>query len=149
MTAVGEAALQAGQDEDRILCHNYTRARRHPKVVGTVQGHKLPFGLILWTVQLAVFVGSFMAVMWTRGLWGQVVTAGPAQLVVVLAIPVALTCAVRYARMEGRAPMHMLSGVATYLGRRSKGVVVAGRAVREGRRRGVIGCRLYVESAGR
>ena len=135
----------ADEDESPIVCRCYTKARRHPKVIGTVQGHKLPFGLILWTAQLGVIVASFCAVMWTRGLWGQVIIAGPAQLVMVLGIPIGLGCAVRYARLEGRTPVQMIAGVGAYLGRRSRGVVVGGRSIRDGRRRAVLGGRIYVE----
>ncbi len=136
---------RAGEgSEALVLCRCYTKARRHPKVVGSVQGHALPFGLILWTIQVAVLVGAFVSMMWTRSVWGQVVPGGIGQLVVLVAVPAALTWAVRFARMEGRSPLYMLLGAAGYARRRLAGVHVAGRAVRDRQRSVVRGRRIFV-----
>lgn len=137
-------AGEAVGGEPLVLCRCYTKARRHPKVVGSVQGHALPFGLILWTIQVAVLVGSFVGLMWTRGLWGSAVPGGLGQLAVLVILPAGLTWAVRFARMEGRSPLQMLVGVAAYARRRASGVQIAGRAVRDQQRSAVRGQRIYV-----
>jgi hypothetical protein len=142
----GETADGGAGSEPMVLCRCYTRARRHPKVVGSVQGHPLPFGLILWTVQVGVLVASFVALMWTRGFWGQAVPGAPGQLAVLMVVPAGLTWTVRYARMEGRSPVQMLVGAAAYGQRRAAGVQVAGRAVRDRRRSALRGRRIFVNA---
>jgi hypothetical protein len=87
------------QADDQIVCRVYTHARRHPIVIGNIQGLRIP---PVTPAQLGVLVGSFVVLALTRELWGHLGSVGNAS--VMFAVPVALAWAIRAARIEGRAP---------------------------------------------
>jgi hypothetical protein len=82
-----------------IECRVYTHGRRHPIVIGNIQGLRIP---PITPAQLALAVGSGVALAMTRALWAHF---GPvADGFVFLAVPLGLAWAARAVRMEGRAP---------------------------------------------
>jgi hypothetical protein len=115
--------------DDSVVCQSYTRARRHPLLIGKIQGHALP--VMVSPTQLAVLVIGVIGLVKTRGLWGPLVGGGQTEIVVIVALPAAAAFAARHLRMEGRSPLRMALGVATYAGRRSVGTEMLGRPVRE------------------
>lgn len=92
-------------DQNTLVGRSYTRARRHPWVIGRIQGWTLPLGPFSAT-QLGVLVVSLWLLIQTAPLWTRL---GPAA-VVVLAVPFLATWAVRHAQIEGRAPLRALAG---------------------------------------
>ncbi|GAA4898845.1 hypothetical protein [Streptomonospora salina] len=84
---------------------SYTRARRHPWVIGKIQGWSIPLGPFTAT-QLGVLVVGLYTLAHTFPLWSRL---GPLSVVVVAA-PFAATWAVRHATVEGRAPLRALGG---------------------------------------
>lgn len=116
-------------EDPRLTCQSYTRARRHPLIIGKIQGHSLP--VMLTPTQLGVLVVGVILAVNTRGLWGPLVGGGQAEAVVILAVPGLAAFAVRHLRMEGRSPVRMGLGLATYAGRRSTGTEMLGRPVRD------------------
>lgn len=86
-------------DLEVLECRVYTHARRHPMVIGNIQGIRIP---PLTPAQLGVLVGSFVALVVARPLWahlGAILNA-----LVLLGVPVSLCWAMRAVRIEGRAP---------------------------------------------
>jgi hypothetical protein len=130
--------------EESVECRSYTHARRHPQVIGRIQGYTLPSP---WTpTQLGVLVVSFLALLWTRPLWAHL--GGFLNLLVLLGVPASLMWCVRHLRMEGRAPVRMAAGVATYVVR-PRGGTLHGRASRRQPPRRLGACRLFVDSMSR
>lgn len=115
--------------DDSVVCQSYTRARRHPLLIGKIQGHALP--VMISPTQLAVLVIGVIGLVKTRGLWGPLVGGGQSEIVVIVALPATAAFAARHLRMEGRSPMRMALGLAIYAGRRSVGTEMAGRPVRD------------------
>jgi hypothetical protein len=84
---------------DAIECRFYTHGRRHPIVIGNIQGLRIP---PITPAQLALAVGSGVVLASTRALWAHF---GPvANGLAFVAVPVGLAWAARAVRMEGRAP---------------------------------------------
>lgn len=105
------------REERGIPCRSYTHARRYPWVVGKIGGWQLPTQLS--PTQLLVLVGSFLALLHTRGLWARL--PGTLNLVVQMAMPVVLAWSVRHLRMEGRSPLRTLAGYLTLLAQPPRG----------------------------
>lgn len=102
-----------------IVCRSYTHARRHPLVIGKIQGYTLPSP---WTpTQLGVLVASFLALLWSRPVWAHL--GGLLNLVVLLGVPMALMWCARHLRMEGRSPLRMGMGALAYVARPRQGTV--------------------------
>jgi hypothetical protein len=116
-------------EEERIVCHSFTRARRHPLVIGKIQGHALPF--MLSPTQLGVLVFGVVGLVMTRAAWGPLVGGGPLEIVVISGVPAGLAFAARHLRMEGRSPLRMAVGLGVYATRRSVGTEMLGRPVRD------------------
>lgn len=117
------------ETDESVVCQSYTRARRHPLLIGKIQGHALP--VMISPTQLAVLVIGVIGLVKTRGLWGPLVGGGQTEIVVIVALPAAAAFAARHLRMEGRSPLRMALGLATYAGRRSVGTEMLGRPVRD------------------
>lgn len=81
----------------------YTRGRRQPYLIRKWPGSNwaLPMGPYTIT-QMLVFVGSVYLLLTYRDLWAHF---GPANLIVGIGVPVALTYATRHTRVEGRDPL--------------------------------------------
>lgn len=86
-------------DAPVLPCRVYTHARRHPVVIGNIQGLRIP---PVTPAQLFVGVGSLLFLLMTQPLWGHL--GGALNSLVLLAVPLALAFAARALRIEGRAP---------------------------------------------
>jgi hypothetical protein len=113
------------------VARSYTRARRHPWVLGKVGEWVLPLGPYT-PAQLVVAGVGVLALIKTYGLWAPVL--GP---VPVAALGVAVW-AVRSARIGGRVPAAALWGVTAALAQPRAGRI-GGRAARDRARVDVLG----------
>ncbi|HEY8544007.1 MAG TPA: hypothetical protein VIL36_03135 [Acidimicrobiales bacterium] len=93
-------------DDDLVVeCRVYTHARRHPIIIGNIQGLRIP---PVTPAQLLVGVGSLMVLVATQPLWahfGSVVNG-----LTMIAVPIGLAFAARALRVEGRAPWRFALG---------------------------------------
>src|SRR5207248_1298508 len=80
-------------------------------VLGKIHGYTLPTQLT--PAQLGVLFGSFLLLLWTRGLWAHL--GGFINLFVQIGVPVGLAWALRHLRLEGRPPLRTVFGYTTYL----------------------------------
>lgn len=126
------------ESREVITCRSYTRARRHPLVIGKIGGWTLPTPIT--PAQLGVLAGSFLVLLWTRTLWAHL--GGIGNLVIQGIVPLTLAWAVRHFRIEGRPPLRAALGLATYLGSPREGVL-RGRAFREARPARIRGNRFF------
>lgn len=114
------------ESSESIDCRSYTRARRHPLVIGKIGGWTLPTPIT--PTQLLVLLGTFLALLWTRSVWAHI--GGLGNLVVQGLVPLLLAWGVRHLRVEGRAPLRALGGLAAYLAA-PRGGLLRGRAFRD------------------
>lgn len=128
-----------GEPPEGLLCRSYTHARTHPMVVGKIGKYTLPFQLS--PAQVLALLGSFFVLLWTRRIWAHL--PGLMNLLVQVAVPVAIAWALRHLRMEGRSPLRMGYGVLAYAFS-PKGGVVGGRAYREPGTQILRGNRIFV-----
>lgn len=114
-------------DPDRpepLACRVYTHGRRHPIVIGNIQGLRIP---PVTPAQLGIAVSAVVLLAVTRGLWAHL---GPAvNGIVLVALPLGLAWAARAIRMEGRAPWRAGLGWAQLMVAPREGVCL-GRRVR-------------------
>ena len=99
----------AGGQGDVLVGVCYTRARRHPLVIGTFPGGGRIWGGPYTVPQFAVMAGLFGAMMLTRGVWG---VFGLFNIVLVLAVPYAAGFAVRRVHVDGRNPLAVIASTA-------------------------------------
>lgn len=93
-------------DEDlRLDCRVYTHARRHPIIIGNIQGLRIP---PVTPAQLLVGVGSLVLLVVTQPLWAHF--GGVMNGLVMIATPLGLAFAARALRVEGRAPWRAALG---------------------------------------
>lgn len=93
-------------DEDlRLDCRVYTHARRHPIIIGNIQGLRIP---PVTPAQLLVGVGSLVLLVITQPLWAHF--GGVMNGLVMIATPLGLAFAARALRVEGRAPWRAALG---------------------------------------
>lgn len=107
------------EPDGHVVCRVYTRARRHPNVIGVIGGWTLPWPLT--PTQLGVLLGSFALLLSTRQLWAFL--PGSFNTMIVGGGPIFLCWAVRHLRMEGRSPVRMAAGAASYLVRPRQGTL--------------------------
>jgi hypothetical protein len=120
------AQTQLHELENSIVCRSYTHARTYPWVLGKIHGYTLPTQLT--PAQLGVLFGSFLLLLWTRGIWAHL--GGLVNLLVQVGVPMGLAWALRHLRLEGRPPLRTVFGYSTYLFFPRYGQVL-GRAHRE------------------
>ncbi|HMG41392.1 MAG TPA: hypothetical protein VK611_08680 [Acidimicrobiales bacterium] len=93
-------------DDDLVLeCRVYTHARRHPIIIGNIQGLRIP---PVTPAQLLVGVGALVVLVATQPLWahfGSVING-----LAMITIPLGLAFAARALRVEGRAPWRYALG---------------------------------------
>lgn len=87
------------EDERGIVCRFYTSGRRHPLVIGNLQGVRIP---PTTPAQLGVVVASVVVLLATRALWAHLGMVGNG--LVLVGVPVGLWWFLRAVRIEGRAP---------------------------------------------
>lgn len=96
----GGAGGNGSYDEDLFLpCRVYTHARRHPVVIGNIQGLRIP---PVTPAQLFVGIGSLAVLLLTQPLWSRF--GGALNSLVLFGVPLGLAFAARALRIEGRAP---------------------------------------------
>jgi hypothetical protein len=100
-----------GPDSDEhLVCRVYTHARRHPVVIGNIQGLRIP---PVTPAQLLLGVGSLALLLMTQPLWGHM--GSVMNSIVLFGVPLGLAFAVRAIRIEGRAPWRAGLGWMTLL----------------------------------
>jgi hypothetical protein len=93
-------------DDDMVVpCRVYTHARRHPIVIGNIQGLRIP---PVTPAQLLVGIGSLVVLVVSQPLWAHF--GGPINGLIMLALPLGLAYAARALRVEGRAPWRAALG---------------------------------------
>ncbi|MFE4515392.1 hypothetical protein ACFRMQ_14515 [Kitasatospora sp. NPDC056783] len=117
------------RDEEILIGHSYTRARRHPLVVGKLPGAgRIPGGPYTVT-QIVTMVVGFMVLTMTRALWAHF---GLLDIVIMIALPWGLAWVMRYARVDGRDPARAIRSLLVYASAPGAGRL-AGRPQRRGR----------------
>ncbi|MBC7267472.1 hypothetical protein ACF09G_32160 [Streptomyces albogriseolus] len=97
--------------EEELVGHSYTRARKHPLVIGKLPGAgRLPGGPYTIT-QIVTMVVVFAALTLTRSLWAHF---GVGNVVIMIAFPWGLAWVLRYARIDGRDPARALRSLLVY-----------------------------------
>ncbi|MFI1258943.1 hypothetical protein ACH4U6_34925 [Streptomyces netropsis] len=97
--------------DEELIGHSYTRARRHPLVIGKLPGAgRLPGGPYTIT-QVVTMVATFGLLVMTRQLWAHF---GMGNFLVLIALPWGLAWVLRYARMDGRDPARALRSLLIY-----------------------------------
>ncbi|MGW7199014.1 hypothetical protein [Streptomyces chryseus] len=97
--------------EEELIGHSYTRARKHPLVIGKLPGAgRLPGGPYTIT-QVMTMVVSFGLLVLTRELWAQF---GAMNFVIMILVPWGLAWVLRYARLDGRDPARALRSLLIY-----------------------------------
>lgn len=117
-----------------IMCRVYTHGRRHPIVIGNIQGLRIP---PITPAQLGIGVGSLVVLAITRGLWAHF---GAVNGFVLVGVPAGLAWAARAVRMEGRAPWRAGLGWLQLLAAPREGVCLGrrDRPMRPTRCRGLV-----------
>ncbi|MGW1043178.1 hypothetical protein [Streptomyces sp. NPDC002547] len=97
--------------EEELVGHSYTRARKHPLVIGKLPGAgRLPGGPYTIT-QIVTMVVVFAALTLTQSLWAHF---GVGNVVIMIAFPWGLAWVLRYARIDGRDPARALRSLLVY-----------------------------------
>jgi hypothetical protein len=113
-------------DEKVLVGHSYTRARKHPLVIGKLPGGgRIPGGPYTIT-QIVTMVAVFVLLVSTRDLWA---VFGLGNALVIIVAPWGLAWLMRYARLDGRDPARALLGLVVY-GTSPPGGRLAGRPQR-------------------
>ncbi len=94
---------------DAEVYYSYTRALRHPIIVGHVAGWRLPWALS--ASQLGAVAASSGLLLVTRPVWAHL--GGVGNLVVFAGLVAASGWAVRHWRIEGRSPFLVAAGFVT------------------------------------
>lgn len=132
--------------EEELIGHSYTRARKHPLVIGKLPGAgRLPGGPYTIT-QVMTMVISFGLLVMTRDLWAHF---GAMNFVLMALIPWGLAWVLRYARLDGRDPARAVRSLFIYSSTPAQGRL-AGKPQRVARPRlATATCTVRVRSAER
>ncbi|MFD8416562.1 hypothetical protein ACFV2Q_33275 [Streptomyces sp. NPDC059650] len=97
--------------EEELIGRSYTRARKHPLVIGKLPGAgRLPGGPYTIT-QVMTMVCSFGLLVMTRDLWAHF---GAMNFLLMALIPWGLAWVLRYARLDGRDPARAVRSLLIY-----------------------------------
>ncbi|MFJ3946069.1 hypothetical protein [Streptomyces griseoaurantiacus] len=97
--------------EEELIGRSYTRARKHPLVIGKLPGAgRLPGGPYTIT-QVMTMVISFGLLVMTRDLWAHF---GAMNFVLMVLVPWGLAWVLRYARLDGRDPARAVRSLLIY-----------------------------------
>ncbi|MEU7075732.1 hypothetical protein AB0B30_37260 [Streptomyces narbonensis] len=132
--------------EEELIGHSYTRARKHPLVIGKLPGAgRLPGGPYTIT-QVMTMVISFGLLVMTRDLWAHF---GAMNFILMALIPWGLAWVLRYARLDGRDPARAVRSLLIYSSTPAQGRL-AGKPQRVARPRlATATCTVRVRSAER
>lgn len=127
----------AGSSAEVLIGRCYTRARRHPVMIGRWPGGRGRIWGGPYTIpQLVVLVASLVLLLVTRAVWAHF---GLLNFVIVLGVPYGLSLLVRHVQVEGRNPLSVVASSVGLLFRPSGGRL-GGRPLGKARgRRPVIG----------
>lgn len=115
--------------EEDLIGHSYTRARKHPLVIGKLPGAgRIPGGPYTIT-QIVTMVVVFGSLALTQALWAHF---GLANILIMIALPWGLAWVLRYARIDGRDPARALRSLLIYASAPAGGRL-AGRPQRQSR----------------
>ncbi|MFD9052486.1 hypothetical protein [Streptomyces zaomyceticus] len=115
--------------EEDLIGHSYTRARKHPLVIGKLPGAgRIPGGPYTIT-QIVTMVVAFGALALTQSVWAHF---GLANILIMIALPWGLAWVLRYARIDGRDPARALRSLLIYASAPAGGRL-AGRPQRQPR----------------
>lgn len=89
----------AADRPEPMVCRFYTHGRRHPIVIGNIQGLRIP---PVTPAQLGIGVATLVVLAMTRMLWARF--GGIVNGFLLVGLPLGLAWAVRAVRVEGRAP---------------------------------------------
>ncbi|NUU20916.1 MAG: hypothetical protein HOV68_05280 [Streptomycetaceae bacterium] len=99
------------EDTDELIGRSYTRARKHPLVIGKLPGAgRLPGGPYTIT-QIVTMTVTFVVLILTRALWAHF---GVVDVAVLVIVPWGLAWVLRYARLDGRDPARALRSLTGY-----------------------------------
>ena len=96
---------------DVDVYHSYTRALRHPVIIGHVAGWRLPWALSVSQLGAVAAVSGLLLA--TRPVWAHLGSVG--NLAVFTVAVAGAGWAVRHWRIEGRSPFLVAAGVAMVL----------------------------------
>jgi len=97
--------------EEELIGRSYTRARKHPLVIGKLPGAgRLPGGPYTIT-QVMTMVLTFGFLVMTRGLWAHF---GVMNFLLMILLPWGLAWVLRYARLDGRDPARAVRSLFVY-----------------------------------
>lgn len=97
--------------EEELIGHSYTRARRHPLVIGKLPGAgRLPGGPYTIT-QVMTMVLTFGLLVMTKDLWAHF---GVMNFLLMVLLPWGLAWVLRYARLDGRDPARAVRSLFIY-----------------------------------
>ncbi|MEV6583545.1 hypothetical protein AB0M92_35985 [Streptomyces sp. NPDC051582] len=132
--------------EEELIGHSYTRARKHPLVIGKLPGAgRLPGGPYTIT-QVMTMVISFGLLVMTKDLWAHF---GAMNFILMALIPWGLAWVLRYARLDGRDPARAVRSLLIYSSTPAQGRL-AGKPQRVARPRlATATCTVRVRSAER
>lgn len=105
-------------EEEGYVCHTWTKARRHPKVVGVIGGKVMPWPST--NTQLMAFIVTAVVMLRTRAMWGAVLPV-PLQALLIGGAPIAAWWGARYWKPEDREPLRAIVGGANYAFRPRQG----------------------------
>lgn len=140
-----EAAFST-EVEDALIGRCYTKARRHPLVVGTLPGGGRLWGGPYTIPQLVVAAASFALLLLFRPVWAHF--GGVLNVLIAVGVPLGLAFAVRRVSVDGRNPLAVAGSVLSVLGSPAEGRL-GGRPVKALSRRTSVrgGCTLTLRPA--
>ncbi|MFD4482802.1 hypothetical protein ACFWPU_42775 [Streptomyces sp. NPDC058471] len=105
--------------EEALVGRCYTKARRHPLVVGTLPGGGRLWGGPYTIPQLVVAAASFALLLLFRPLWAHF--GGVLNVLIAVGVPLGLAFAVRRVSVDGRNPLAVAGSVLGVLGSPAEG----------------------------
>ncbi|ROQ65208.1 hypothetical protein EDD95_8062 [Streptomyces sp. CEV 2-1] len=131
------SGVAAPASPEVLVGRSYTRARRHPLMIGKWPGARGRIWGGPYTVpQIVVLAGSLTVLLLTRAVWAHF---GLFNYVIALGLPYGLSLLVRHVRVDGRNPLSVAASSIGLLTRPSGGRL-GGRPLKEARgRRPLIG----------
>lgn len=97
-------------DEEQIIRHTYTRARRFTQWVRWIMGWQLP--IALQAAQFVTGAATLVLLIQTRSTWGSSLPWW-LQITLIITLPTVVAIATRYLRTDGTGPAAVFAGLVT------------------------------------